>query len=171
MSEFFRGWRRKVGLLTLLMACVLIGAWMRSLIFSDQLGFSIGASNYFLSSANGCFRWTRYAHIVNDSPLHVYNIDPAYFRSRRILWKSFKGFPLEEEEPIDYLTIKWNRHWSSCGFEFGNGLIHGDSPMGVWSFPYWIGILLTGLSALLLIIKPRKLTQMKLTEPVAVEGM
>eukprot|EP00456_Euglypha_rotunda_P026421 TRINITY_DN212_c0_g1_i1.p2 TRINITY_DN212_c0_g1~~TRINITY_DN212_c0_g1_i1.p2 ORF type:complete len:146 (-),score=16.61 TRINITY_DN212_c0_g1_i1:50-487(-) len=30
MREFFRGWRRKVGCLTLMMALVLMGMWMRS---------------------------------------------------------------------------------------------------------------------------------------------
>ena len=37
MREFFQGWRRKAGLGTLVMACVLTGAWMRSLVAEDEL--------------------------------------------------------------------------------------------------------------------------------------
>ena len=31
MMEFFRGWRRKVGVVTLAMACVFMVGWVRSL--------------------------------------------------------------------------------------------------------------------------------------------
>ena len=32
MGEFFRGWRRKAGLVTLAMACLLATGWMRSYV-------------------------------------------------------------------------------------------------------------------------------------------
>ncbi len=35
MGEFFKGWRRKAGLVTLAMACVLMIGWMRSLAVTD----------------------------------------------------------------------------------------------------------------------------------------
>ena len=38
--------------------------------------------------------------------------------------------------------------------------------MGVWAIPYWIGIPLTGLSAYLLILTPRKSTPKKNIESV-----
>ena len=37
MRELFRGWRRKVGLATLVMACLLMGAWARSYAVRDQI--------------------------------------------------------------------------------------------------------------------------------------
>ena len=36
MGEFFRGWRRKAGLVTLAMACLLTVAWMRSCVTLDE---------------------------------------------------------------------------------------------------------------------------------------
>ena len=42
MSEFFRGWRRKFGVLTLLLACVLMGGWLRSLRTVNNVSFTIG---------------------------------------------------------------------------------------------------------------------------------
>ena len=40
MREFFKEWRRKVGLLTLLMACVFMAGWVRSHVIQDQFLFS-----------------------------------------------------------------------------------------------------------------------------------
>lgn len=37
MGEFFRGWKRKAGLLMLILACALTTAWMRSRHIVDQL--------------------------------------------------------------------------------------------------------------------------------------
>ena len=44
MFEFFRGWKRKAGVATLVMACTLAAAWVRSLFVTDfvNTGF-IGA--------------------------------------------------------------------------------------------------------------------------------
>ena len=38
MFNYFRGWRRKAGLVTLLMACVFAAGWVRSLTEIDRLG-------------------------------------------------------------------------------------------------------------------------------------
>ena len=37
MREFFRGWRRKIGLATLGLACALMLAWIRSPFFADYV--------------------------------------------------------------------------------------------------------------------------------------
>jgi len=37
MAEFFKGWRRKVGCVTLVMACVFTAGWFRSLSHEDEL--------------------------------------------------------------------------------------------------------------------------------------
>lgn len=38
MGDFFKPWKRKVGLVTLLLACVFAAAWTRSLFVEDFLG-------------------------------------------------------------------------------------------------------------------------------------
>ena len=40
VGEFFKGWRRKAGLVTLAMACVLAVAWMRSYVIEDRIVLS-----------------------------------------------------------------------------------------------------------------------------------
>jgi hypothetical protein len=54
MREFFRGWRRKVGCVTLVMACVFAVAWVRSFFIWDVLTFPVGrdASFEVLSSSD-----------------------------------------------------------------------------------------------------------------------
>lgn len=37
MRTFFHGWRRMLGCLTLVMACLLMGVWMRSRVVTDQI--------------------------------------------------------------------------------------------------------------------------------------
>jgi|GEM_PF-5575510 len=39
MPEFFPGWKRKVGVITLLVACFSVGAWVRSESAADQFVF------------------------------------------------------------------------------------------------------------------------------------
>ena len=41
MPEYFKPWRRKLGTLTLLMACVFMSAWTRSLIMDDQISIPL----------------------------------------------------------------------------------------------------------------------------------
>jgi hypothetical protein len=57
MREFIRGWRRKTGIVTLLLACVLGAAWIRSYDVFDF--FEIGIENrpQCLGSFNGNLNW------------------------------------------------------------------------------------------------------------------
>ena len=42
MREFFNGWRRKAGCVTLVMACGLMGMWVRSCIVIDNVRIPFG---------------------------------------------------------------------------------------------------------------------------------
>ena len=53
MREFFHGWRRKAGCVTLALACVATGLWIRSYIVFDQL---VLAGNLLISNS-GCLVW------------------------------------------------------------------------------------------------------------------
>jgi hypothetical protein len=44
MREFFRGWRRKAGCVTLVTACVFVAAWGRHLVFQDRIDIPVGDS-------------------------------------------------------------------------------------------------------------------------------
>ena len=45
MGDFFRGWRRKTGMVTQAMACVFMAAWVRSGSIEDDLGSSVYSRN------------------------------------------------------------------------------------------------------------------------------
>ena len=36
MREFFRGWKRKLGVVSLVMACVFMAGWVRSSLLTDR---------------------------------------------------------------------------------------------------------------------------------------
>lgn len=53
MNTYFRGWRRKLGVVTLLLACVFAAAWVRSLRVDDRYfirGVPDGEWEYFVST-------------------------------------------------------------------------------------------------------------------------
>ncbi len=45
MSEFFHGWRRKVGCGSLFIACLLMGAHLRSQVYADNLRCRLARGN------------------------------------------------------------------------------------------------------------------------------
>lgn len=56
MLEFFRGWRRKTGVVTLVMALVLMTGWVRSFHFCDLLWIQSPWGSHFVYSECGHFR-------------------------------------------------------------------------------------------------------------------
>ena len=55
MNEVFRGWKRKVGVVTLVLACVFMGLWLRSFTTTnDQITLWV---NHSLYSHNGSVSW------------------------------------------------------------------------------------------------------------------
>ena len=57
MGDFFRGWRRKAGLVTLVMACVLAVGWMRSCVYGVLWYFVAGDRQHYIFSLNGRIIW------------------------------------------------------------------------------------------------------------------
>ena len=143
MREFFHGWRRKAGCVLLVLACTLMGMWIRGRFYKemyelrsdDQSEFEI----CFTGTAIECeYRWeTSQTGAFRD--LHFAN------------WITFPN-----EDPADRQTIfpesnssKWELSLGSgdSAYGKGNGLI----------IPYSTSVLpLTLLSAYLILWKPRK---------------
>ena len=57
MREFFYGWRRKTGGFLLVMACVLMACWIRSLRFTDSIAFPIQKRQFIVSTYQGVVFW------------------------------------------------------------------------------------------------------------------
>jgi hypothetical protein len=137
MREFFRGWRRKVGCATLVMACLVIALWIRSIYFVDELRLFCG---------NVCSR--------NQSlELEPANWDLEFWASQKWVTYSTDGQPSgydADTDPHDPNHIVWYLHMLGIGI--------GKWPDGwLLTIPYWsVVVPLTLLSAFLILSKPRR---------------
>ena len=85
MREFFRGWRRKVGCVTLVIACVLAAMWLRSFIVGDEWFYVLGEQQYMLLSSDGRVFLSSWDVNTRDRQFGVTSIpksDPLF------LWKT-----------------------------------------------------------------------------------
>lgn len=57
MRTFVKGWRRKAGLVTLMLSIALFLAWMRSMIVTDTWWICIGGEFHQIHSLRGYFWW------------------------------------------------------------------------------------------------------------------
>lgn len=60
MRDFFKGWRRKIGVATLVMACVFTAGWIRSFAISDFLRMDCPKFRLMAESTRG---WIECDHI------------------------------------------------------------------------------------------------------------
>ncbi|MDB5345260.1 MAG: hypothetical protein JWP89_3637 [Schlesneria sp.] len=61
MRTFFHGWRRKTGVVTLVVSCALMGLWMRSQLVGDTWCWSVGHETEVVISEDGMLSWWRLA--------------------------------------------------------------------------------------------------------------
>ena len=145
MGTFFHGWRRKTGLVTLLLACLFMGGWMRSVIGNDAivLGFHREFTDLMIISASGHLQFERFTFDFSKESESSF---------------SFDTFPdLFEDFPETF----------HLGWQSGRSAME-DCWLDRFTVLYWfIVIPLTALSAFLLLSSPRKTTQKKITEPMA----
>jgi len=161
MGDYFRGWRRKTGVVTLLMALVSVGGWVRSYALMDELWFTEDPSptQIFIESCAGRLRLFYVACNQEITGGNIYfwrsgSFEPAY--------RNFSGWG----NPI---IFDWR--WQFLGFDVGRGQEETSPPsvskVSFMFIPYWsIVIPLTLHSAYLLLSKPRKSTPTKITEPI-----
>ena len=142
MREFFRSWKRKVGVVTLVMACVFMAGWVRSNSLQDVVTFQSGeqAAEY-LMSIDGNLVLER---VKTRGPSKT---DTKWFINKLPIWFGSLKSP----------DVHW--HWRCQGF--GIGEVTTDRLTGtrstLWSIPYWSLVApLTMLSAYLLLTKPRR---------------
>ena len=135
MGDFFIGWRRKVGVVTLVLACVFAGGWVKSLSTTDILNLR-GRKQTILFSGN----------------CSIALVTPQFELSRT--WHTFPG-----SEHVFFGDLSFKQR----GLRTGYRLEHNpewELPNGLrstfWTASYWsIVIPLTILSAYLLIVQPK----------------
>jgi len=157
MGSYFKPWRRKTGVITLVLACVFALGWVRSLSVIDLVEFPIRMRvDGTLVSFGGDIVWAQENH-PGDSG----------WKPGVPEWRSFdRSSRIRPITPLDFET-DWNLRFA--GFQVGKHAVQGWQHPRVFLCvaPYWsIVIPLTLLSAWLLISKPRKSTPKKIIETV-----
>ena len=140
--SYFKPWRRKIGVLTLVMACMVTAGWVRSLSTIDMLAFPARLLNYTLVSGEGSFGVTGN---------FVFNF--------RQVSRLENGREIKRVEIIR-IVKQPNRAefgwWKFEGVEFRLFRSSSTSDGVIPMIPYWsIVIPLTVISAYLLLSKPR----------------
>ena len=173
MGEFFQGWRRKIGCITLLMACVAMGGWVRGLSVADCARIRTGpcSLDHFVSSKFGLV-WDRRMvadsnELIRVSNLQRYSVWHPKSNKRNV--STFKTYDsiFDVVAPFD---IDWD--YQLCGVHFGQGVPKQASFIrnSFVFISYWSIIIPLTLASAFLLSKPRKSTQMKTDEPIAAEG-
>jgi hypothetical protein len=160
MREVFRGWRRKVGAVTLVMACVFAVGWLRSGVNSERIVAHYGKHSYhFVASDQRCLKWIR----SFDLPEENMKFPPPWYNNSDKVGKLKRG----DLNPVFFGTDeKWRWQFRNCGFLFADGTSNGYR-VAIWQLPYWsVTIPLTLLSLWLLLSTPLKSTQKKTQEPI-----
>ena len=134
MREFFRGWRRKVGCLTLVMASVATCLLLRAQIQSDAIYFNEARANILSKRSSLIFVWSPSGN--NDGTA--------------VDWRSWKG---KGTDPFEGRESGWRME--IAGIQVGTYSV--DDPVTIVVIPdMWVIIPLTLLSAYLILWKPRK---------------
>ena len=163
MREFFRGWRRKIGAVTLVMACGIMGMWVRSVQNHDYVRFAVRANvTERVVSLGGTINWLRY----HQEPVII----REWFEWESPEWGT-SGF--DGIESFDSDLQNWNWRWRCFGFVSGEWPESFDSlKTGILIVPYWsIALPLTAISAFLLLAMPRPSTQMKINDGLPKRGI
>jgi hypothetical protein len=179
MGEYFKPWRRKIGVITLMMACVFMGGWVRSLEFIDVFNCPIGKSNSMaVASSDGAITWRVGWNKVNPWQ------EVALFTWPTTTYKTWLSTRLRCDlaSTTDYRyrfpfptgegdSVVWFLKWSGFGI--------GGTPPKEWDFcqqkylivRYWsMTVSLNLISLCLLFSRPRKSNPKKITEPITTEG-
>ena len=159
MSTYFHGWRRKIGVVSLFLACVYMAGWVRSLTDEDCFCRVQRLGNTELISADGSIGWRQVVLLYSNTSTSMGH--PANGYSRR------KSRPIQLF-PIVSAYHKWDSDldFRFAGFAFVSALATwNDIRSSIWIIPYWSIVLpLTLLSAWLLLSPPRKRSTVDLPE-------
>jgi hypothetical protein len=126
MWSYFRGWKRKISVVTLILSLAMIGLWLRSQRVVDWIDFGFANRQYMLTSFNGRIGWKCF-----------------FYEFPKFRWQSSVVYKHQAKA----FTAELNRHALETQ-------IYSDVTLGTFSHLY-IVIPLTLISAWCLLTKPR----------------
>ena len=198
MGDFFKPWGRKIGVVTLVMACVFMMGWIRSQTVADSLTYSTGHHSevsWFSMAGMICLQKLRIdtqersaetappeaptrrtLELETDDPDSPTSIEISETSwATPILMSADRPFPtwetrsLSDQELSSMLEWRWLLFgFGIADFDYVGSVISGKRDVlseKIYAIPYWsIVILLTLLSAYLLLSKPRVATPKTVVE-------
>ena len=156
MGEFFKGWRRKAGLVTLAMALVLTGAWIRTYAIKDVITIPLTPSIHYVISSRAGVMWRSDFYSFSSDGEFQENLNQ---KGIGLEWQSADAskFPLWLTTDIEPFSLHW--FLSGGGFFIGADSWWTEDQILIkrWLISYSLLVLpLTLLSAWLILVKPRK---------------
>ncbi len=155
MRDFFHGWRRKTGVVTLVMALAFMGGWLRSLMVQDSfsLPYALLPTLRLVS--------------LEQSLVGLLIEDPTSM----LMLQAWESSPPTDQPFYDHPGIEWRL--KLFGFGIGDELFDpaNGGHVSLWVIPYWsIVITLTLFSAYLLLGNPSSPHPKAAVPTVTVEG-
>ena len=150
ISGYFKPCRRKLGVVTLVLACSIMGMWIRGRFKVDSIYF---LHRDFVSEGNG-INFVRF--VPKDPNLVYFEIFPIRSSTYAPHWDSY-----ENPSNLDHWSFRrfgfgYNERYSGWGGSRGDETFQTTLTRQIWRVPYWsIVIPLTLTSAWLLLSKPR----------------
>ena len=171
MGEYFKPWRRKLGLATLVLACVFAAGWIRCQAYNDYVDLSFDVADRNLGYE---FTSQRLENGYCAVGYYFNRFSPASGNQ----WTcEYSALPQSEDSPMQFANMDWQMN--SLGFCIGRAADQQPRPnqaLTIIAFsarlvPYYsIVIPLTALSAFLLIANPKTAKSTKLPEPNPHDG-
>lgn len=148
MGEFFKGWRRKTALITLIVACTLTHFW----VIGDKLCFCVLVEG--LDRAT----WRPFL-TIGPVGVSLFVAPESGFRSVTFEW-------VQTPDDFPFSAVDGGWRWQFCGFQYGDAVqkcgltIPHNTAFWVATIPYWsIVPPLTLVSAYLFFITNRAQTR------------
>ena len=162
MGEFFKPWRRKIGCVTLIMACVFAAGWVRSLAIADVSDLS----GRYLPKTTSFFQMASTSRGIEFR--RIWPKRQGDYSNRSWGWRSS---PIQQEvRSRDFeFEVEWAKSLCGVGIEGGSWGKPYMRPglMRIMIIHYWsIVIPLTLISSWLLLSKPRTTNVKPISEPV-----
>lgn len=159
MRDFFNPWRRKIGVVTLGLALLFMGIWMRSYAHCDEVAIRWSPSSDVLIGT------CRDGLLFKFSP----NVDSS---KPNLVMKSYAREANWPEDPVDWWLPTCQIRpttFQLCGLRYCNAIgsiSSGTVTFKLWIISYWWAIApITLLSAYLLLSKPRPAPKSELSTP------
>ena len=151
MSDVVKGWRKRIGVTTLMLACLLAAGWVRSMTRLDLVYLKLPGCKCVVVSGE------EKVSVVYNA---VYDLVSEEFERKSVLYVEVRLVPNSRYTQDDKL-IKWQTTKASVVN------IREDDDKRACTTHYPMAVIpLTAISAFLLLSRPRQSNQTKTTEPI-----